>query len=129
MHRVDVVEPFEAVLVALVNAVDADEPSASLGGRGAAFGDGSGLTLGLGPVKPLGPVAGLSAQVVQVRHRQTRQALVACIAVERIGALHDLLGGRSREGAMQCIGLGQQGHIGGAELAGKAVGGTAVALG
>ena len=97
------------------------KPGAPLGGRSAALGDGDGLTLGLGPVQPLGLVAGLGAQVVQVGHRQAGQALVAGIAVERVGALHELLGGRPRQGAMQGIGVREQSHIGGGELARKAV--------
>ena len=43
VHRVDVVQPLDAVLVTLVNAVDADEAWAALGRRGLAHADGGGL--------------------------------------------------------------------------------------
>ncbi len=129
VHRVDVIDPLEAVEVALVDAVDADEARTPLGGRSAALADGHAVPLGLGPHPALGLIAGLGAQVVQVRHRQVGQALVARIPVEGISALQQVHGGRSRQGAVQGVGLGQQGHVQGAELAGKPVGRRPIALG
>ena len=123
------IDPLEAVEVALVDAVDADEARTAFGGRGAALADANACPFGLGPHPARGLIAGLGAQVVQVRHRQAGQALVPGISVLGIGALQQVHGGRSRQGPMQGVGLGEQGHVEGAELAGKPVGRRPIALG
>ena len=65
IHRVDVVQALDAVLIALVHAVDADEARATLGGGRLACADGGGLGgLGLGQHHSLGAVASAVAQVV-----------------------------------------------------------------
>ena len=108
-------------MVALVHAVDADEARPPLGGGGAALPDGNALPFGLGPVPALGLVAGLGTQVVQVRHRQPGQTLIAGIPIQTIGTLQQVHGGWPRQGGVQGVGLGQQRDIGGRELAGKTV--------
>src|SRR5947208_8301558 len=72
-----------------------------------------------GPVQAGGLVAGLAAQVVQVRYREAREPLVAWIAKELPSALQQPFRGRPGEGAMQRIGLREQLHVSGAELPAK----------
>src|SRR5205823_10507015 len=128
VHGVNVVEPLGAILIALVDAVDANEAGAPIRGGSTAFANGYGVAPGLGPVQAGGLVAGLAAQVVQVRYREAREPLVAGIAKELPSALQQPFRGRPREGAMQRIGLREQLHVSGAELPGKACPGGAIAL-
>ena len=100
VHGVDVIDALEAVLVTLVNAVDADEAGAPFGGGRAPLTDGDRVAVGLGPVHAFGLVARQAAQVVQMRHRDVGQALVTGICIQAPGALHQATGGRPRQGAV-----------------------------
>lgn len=93
VHGVDVIEPLDAVLIALMNAVDTDEAGASVGCGSTALPDGDGIALRLSPVQAGGLIADLVAQVVQVGNRQGRKPLIAGIAIQGVGALHEALGG------------------------------------
>jgi hypothetical protein len=68
------------------------------------------------------------AQVVQMPHRELRQAFVTGIAMDLDGALQQGAGGRPRQGVVQGIGLGEQGHILGRVGRGKAGRGRSVQL-
>ena len=46
-----------------------------------------------------------------MRHRDAGQPLVAVIRKQRDGALHEFLGGRAGQSAVQRVGLGQQRHV------------------
>ena len=92
VHGVDVVEPLGPVLIPLMDAVDADEAGASVGGGSAALPDGDGIAFRLSPVQAGGLIADLVAQVVQVGNRQGGKPPIAGIAIEGVGALHEALG-------------------------------------
>lgn len=62
---VDVIHPLDAVLIALMHTVDANESGASIGGGCAAHSDRNCAATGLGPVGSGGLVASLMTQVVQ----------------------------------------------------------------
>ena len=62
----------------------------------AALTDGDGHRPRLGPDLALALITGAMAQVVQMPHLDRRQALVAGIAKDKKGALHELLGGQPR---------------------------------
>jgi len=111
IHGVDVVQAFQAVLIALMHAVDADKARAPLGLRGLAYADRHRGGAGLVPLPAPIAIARSPAQVVQVRHRNTRQARVARIAVDLQGAHQQPLGGRPRERTVQRVGLGQHHHV------------------
>jgi len=64
-----------------------------------------------------------------MRHRDGGQALIPGIPKDRHGPLHQAPGGRSRQGAVQRIGLRQQCHIVRCELAGEAQFGRHIAFG
>lgn len=68
IDRVDMVEPLDAIEIALMDAIDADEARAALGVWGATLANGNLRGAGLGPVLAAGGVAGDLAQVVQVCH-------------------------------------------------------------
>ncbi len=76
VHRVDVVQALDAVLVALVNAVDADEARAAFRSWGLAHSDGNGLGgARLGQHHALRPVRCAVAQGVQMPDGEVAQAL------------------------------------------------------
>uniref|UniRef100_E6PKS1 Uncharacterized protein n=1 Tax=mine drainage metagenome TaxID=410659 RepID=E6PKS1_9ZZZZ len=78
---VDVIQTLDAVEVALMHTVDANEPWAPIGCRCPAYSDGGGtIAAGLGHHHTLLAVAVAVAQVVQVRHRDRAQALEPGIA-------------------------------------------------
>ena len=106
VHRVDVVEPLHAVLVALMHAVDTDEAGATFRCGRTAHANRHAMAAGFGPVSPPGLIALCPAQVVQVRHRNPCKACIAGVLEERHRPLHEALRRRSRQGAVQRIGLG-----------------------
>ena len=75
VHGIDVVDAFDAVLIALMHAVHAQVAGPVVGGRRAPLADGNGHRPGLGPDLALALIAGALAQVVQMRHRDRGQAL------------------------------------------------------
>jgi len=58
----------------------------------ATLADRDGRGASLGPDMALLPVAGALTQVVQVSHRDRRQALVAVVAEDVVGPFHEFLG-------------------------------------
>lgn len=121
VHRIDVIHPFHPVLVALMHAVDADIAGYAIGPGGAALADGYTGGACLGPVPTFVLVRLPAAKVIQMGDRNARQPLEAGIAEHQQCAFHQLLGGRTRQGAMQGIDLGQQGCVCGGKPAGEAV--------
>ena len=112
VHRVDVVQPLDAVVVALVHAVNADEARASIGRRCLAHTDVHAPGgPGLGEHHALRPVRRAVAQVVQVCHRDVAQPLEAghlehgALAAQCAGC------GRRRQRAHDSDYLGQQRHV------------------
>ena len=105
------IHAFDAVLIALMNAVYADVAWHPVRLRGAAFADGYARRVCLDPAPPFVLVWLASAQVVQMGNRDARQALVARVAEHLVRTLHELLGGRPGQRAMQHIRLGQQSYV------------------
>ena len=62
----------------------------------AALTDGDSRRARLGPDLALALISDAFAQVVQMPHRDCRKALIAGIAKDQKGALHELLGGQPR---------------------------------
>ncbi|WP_420635202.1 hypothetical protein [Candidatus Palauibacter sp.] len=111
---VDDVERVQALLaveVAPVDGVDADEAGAALGVGPAADADGdpdgAGLVRGEGSQAVVTP----RAEVVDVAVGGAREALEALVAADFVLAAEDLLGGGSREPAVDVVDLGQKGDI------------------
>lgn len=122
VHGVDVVHALDAVMIALVDAVDADEAGAALGLRGLPDRDGDGPAgSGRFPVAARVAVARRVAQVVQVRDRDVGQPLVAAIAVDQPGALAQVAGGRPAQALVHGIEPGQRGDVALGVAARKAV--------
>src|ERR1700730_2394389 len=61
---IDVVEPLDAVVIALMDGIDTDEPGTTFGGGRAPDANGAGPSLGLGVVEPALLVERLCPQVV-----------------------------------------------------------------
>ena len=97
IHGIDAIDAFDAVLIALMHAVHAQVAGLVVGGRSASFTDGDSHRSRLGPDLAVPLITGAAAQVIQVRYRDYRQALVAGIVKDAIGALHELLGGQARQ--------------------------------
>ena len=123
------VAAFDAVLIALMHAIHAQVAGLIVGRRRAAFADGDHHRPRLGLGLAQAPIAVLTSQVIQMRHRDLGQALVTSIAKDVMSALHELLGGQTRQGAVQGISIGEQTHVSARVGAGKAGAGAAVALG
>jgi hypothetical protein len=107
-----VVEAFEAVLITLVDAVNAQETGAIIGGWGAPLADGDVHRSGLRPGLAHVAVARALAQVVQMSHGDGGQPLVALIAEALIGPFHELLGSWTGQGAVEAVSVRQPPHIG-----------------
>ena len=129
VNGVDVIQPLDAVPVALMDAVDANETRAALRRRGLAHADRSGLVAAcLGHEHTLLAIAAAGAQVVQVRHRDRAQASKARIAKDiALAAQHARRGGPGQR-AHGAIDFGQQRHVGARVAPGKGVFGGAVVL-
>ncbi len=63
-----------------------------------------------------------------MRHRDAGEAPITGIAKDIDGALHQALGGRPRQRAVQRIGLGKEGDVDGREFASKALLGRTIAF-
>jgi hypothetical protein len=72
----DVIDALDAVLIALMNGIDAYKAGASLRAGGFANADRVAHRAGLGEAPAPGLIAGALAQVVQVRDGQLGQALI-----------------------------------------------------
>ena len=123
VHGVDQIDALDAIQVALVDAVDADEAGQTVGLRGAALADGALHRMRLlrhGTPRAL--IAGSAAQVVQMRHRDASQPLIAGIAKQSAGALGEFAGGRAGEIAVQGVEFGQRLLVGHAIAIGERLG-------
>jgi len=129
VHRVDVIQPLDAVQVPLVHAVDADEAGPALGCRRLAHADLGVLAgLGLGQQDALVAVARAVAQVVQVAHRDRAQPSESLIAEDIALAAQHAGRGRARQRAHGAVHIDQQRHVRGRVQAGKRATGRAVVL-
>lgn len=126
---IDVVHPFDAIEIALMDAVDTNEAHSPAGVGRAPLANGIEHGPGSGEGHPGGLVWAALAQVVQVRGRQLRQAFKACITVHVPGAAQQVHRRRPRQAAMGAIDAHQQRHIGGVVAPGKGMRWRAVALG
>jgi hypothetical protein len=112
VHRVDVVQTLDAVVITLVDAVDADEAGASFGRRSLAHADvHTPRRPRLGQHHALRPVRCAVAQVVQMPHGDVAQALESSV-LEHVALAAQHAG---RGGPRQCahgpVYLGQQRHV------------------
>jgi len=96
VHGIDVIDAFDAIQIALMDGVHAQVAGSVIRRRGAALTDGNAHRSRLGPDLALTLISGAFAQVVQMPYRDRRQALVAYLAKDQIGTLHELLGGQPR---------------------------------
>ena len=112
VDEIDVVEALDAVEVALMDRVDAQEAGTAVGMGFAALADGDLDRLGLVDGAALAPVSSRAPEVVEMAVGDAGQALEAGIAEHRVGPLTELAGGRSREGAVEGIDLGQEADVG-----------------
>ena len=94
-----------------MDAVHAQIAGPVMGGGRATLADRDDHGARLGPDLALVLVAGALTQIVQVRHRDRRQALVAGIAENTVSSLHEFLGCQTGQRAMQCVGMGEQEHV------------------
>src|SRR6476620_4638719 len=92
---IDVVHALAALLVALMDGIDAQEPRLSLRIGSAPFADGDLRWPRLGVVQPLLAVLGPLAQVVQMGHGNGSQTLVLALAVDLIFPLQNVPSRRS----------------------------------
>ncbi|WP_273702973.1 hypothetical protein [Candidatus Accumulibacter vicinus] len=89
-HGIDageVIHAFDAVLVALMNGIDAHKAGPSLRAGGFAHANRIAYWAGLGEAPALGLIAGTLAQVVQMRDGELGQALIAGIVIVPVGPL------------------------------------------
>ncbi len=112
VHGVDVVQALDAVQVTLVDAVDADEAWAALGGGRLAHTD-LGVLRGLRFAlhHTLVAVARAVAQVVHVPHRELGQPHEARVAEDIALAAQHAGRGRTRQRAHGAVHIGQQRHV------------------
>ncbi len=114
------VQTLDAVLIALMHGIDAQEsrPALRRGLAPLADGDGGGARVLIGGV-PF-PVAGGLAQPVNLRDRDGRQTLESRISVIVKGALEQFLSGRSAQVLVRVVAFGQQFDVGGCVARGEA---------
>src|ERR1700674_2274919 len=79
---IDMVEPLDAVVVALMDSIDADEPGTTLGCGRAPGANTAGSSLGLAVMDAALLVERVGAQVVQMRDRNGGQSLIASLTKE-----------------------------------------------
>ena len=129
VHGVDVVQALGTIQVALMHGIDADEAGSAIGCRCPAHADGDGVCgPGLGQQHARGAVTGAAPQVVQMAHREARQAAVVGVAIARELAAQYAGGGGARERVHGAIHIGQQSDIGRRVFACEGVCRGAVAL-
>ena len=105
------IDALQTILVALVDAIDAQVAGPVIWARRTALADLDRDRSRLGPHLALMLVAGALPQGVQMRHRDRRQALLTSFSEQAMRAFHELLGGQAGERAMQRVGLRQQAHV------------------
>jgi len=108
VDEVDVIKPLDAVEIALVDGVDAQEARLAVGAGLAALADLDRVGPGLGEGAAQVLVTRSAPQVVEVAVGDAGQALVTRVAEPVPGALAELAGGRSRQGVMEAVDFGQQ---------------------
>ncbi len=122
-------DPLDAIEVTLVHAVNAHPTGTPIGLWCLAHANGVAHGAGLGEAHTAGLVADAFAQVVQVRHRQSRKALIAWIPVHGVGTAQEVHNGGAADFFIGAVHLSEQFNIGGRVLAGKGGSGGAVAFG
>ena len=109
VHDVDVINPLHALVIALVNTIDAQKTGTAL--RIGAFAHANGHRRagggGLGKVYPRLHVTHAFAQVVQVRDRDVGQGREFDLAVHPDGPFGELLGGGPGERTVGTVDLDQ----------------------
>ena len=105
------INALDAILIALMHTVDANEAGASVGGRSAPFADRDAGGPGLGEDPATLGIAPALAQVVEMADRNRRQLGIARVAVAFQRAPHQMHRRRAGERVVQTVGFGQQGHI------------------
>jgi len=111
IDEVDVVEAFDGVEIALVDRIDAQEAGAALGARFAPLADVDLDRAGLVRAASMAPIGLRLSEVVEVAVRDPGEACIALIAEACVGALTELSGSGTREGAVEAVDLGQQQDI------------------
>src|ERR1700736_725228 len=101
VDSIDMVEPFDPVLVALMDSIDADEPGTTLGCGRAPGANTAGPSLGLAVMDAALLVESVGAQVVQMRDRNGGQSLITGLAKAVEGPLQQHPGGWAGERAVQ----------------------------
>jgi len=122
IHGIDVIEPLDAVQIALMDGVDAQEAGTACRPGFAPFANGDGGGAGFRVMMALALIAGTVAQVVEMAGGDPRQALESRVVEDMISPLTEFAGGGTREGAVQGIHLDQQGDIGGLIIPRKGIG-------
>ena len=97
---VDVIDPFDPIQVTLLDGIDPQKARLTLGVGPASFANLRAHWARLVELAALASVADAVAQVVQVRHRDAGEALIADLCVNVVHPLADLFGARSGELAM-----------------------------
>lgn len=108
---VDVIDALDAIPVALMHAVDADETRTPIRYRRPAYADGNACRSGLGEDLPASQVATFLAQVVKMSHRDRRQLRVASIPVALQRPAHQMHGRRAGQGIVQGVRFRQQHYV------------------
>ena len=103
IHRIDVIDTLDAVQIALMDSIDADVARQAVGRRRLPHGDGYRAGPCLRPCEAPLAIGLARAQVVQMRHRDLRQAFVARIAIDLPGPLRQRPCSRPRERVVQAV--------------------------
>ena len=111
IDKVDVEQALDAVAIALVDRIHAQEAGVALGAGLAPLADIDFDWTGLVHRAPAALVGFGLAQVVEVAIGDSCQALVAGVSEEHVGALTELPGSGGGQGAVQGVDLGQQHDI------------------
>jgi hypothetical protein len=125
----DVIHPFDAVLITLMNGINAHKAGPSLRAGGFTHADRVAHRAGLGEAPALGLIAGALAQVVQMGDGQGRQTLIAGIVIVPVGPLQEVSNGRPADVFISLVHLHEQLHVDGGVFARKGRGRRTVALG
>jgi hypothetical protein len=128
IHAGDVIDALDAVPVALMDGVDPHKAGPPVRRGSLAYPDGVAHRAGLGEMKALRLIAGALAQVVQVRRRKCRQALIARVTIVPVRSPQEVHDGRPTDPFMGFVHLNQQGDIACGVFACKRPGRWSVAL-